>query len=334
MKDIGDIVGFYYQPWRYHHTTKHIDAIQSRLLKLNFNQLDEDAFYYASIFHDVVCEPGNTDNEERSNQLWLQWCAERKVSTTLKNKVSKLILLTADPRDCNIHTQLEREFVNADWNDMGTTHVITDEYAQWLNQYEEDIFREYQKFPIEQYVEGRKRFLINAHLNSITTNAVHDYLMPLVGRKRKIGIYAGSFLPFHIGHLNILRKAEKIFDKVIVAQGLNPEKKNLSRVGINNVKNVLLHHQVDTYDCQLVDYIQSKRSDYCEPVLIRGLRNGYDLNQETNLIRFVNEQANARGIAPIPIAYITCDREFEHISSSAIRMLNAEDASRYFPKEQ
>ena len=42
----------------------------------------------------------------------------------------------------------------------------------------------------------------------------------------KVGVYAGSFNPFHRGHYDILVKAEKIFDKVIVARGINPEKTN------------------------------------------------------------------------------------------------------------
>ena len=40
----------------------------------------------------------------------------------------------------------------------------------------------------------------------------------------RLGIYAGSFNPFHKGHYNILCKAEKIFDRVIIARGINPDK--------------------------------------------------------------------------------------------------------------
>lgn len=36
--------------------------------------------------------------------------------------------------------------------------------------------------------------------------------------KPKIGVYAGSFNPFHLGHYNILTKAEKIFDNIIIAR--------------------------------------------------------------------------------------------------------------------
>lgn len=330
--NLDDVVRLYDQPWRYHHTQKHIESIQKRILPLNLDDGDEDAFYYASIFHDAVYEPKASDNEEKSNALWLQYCDEEGVSQTLKETVSRLIMLTKHPRQAS--GILEKEFIHADWNDMGRTEVITDKYAEWLEEYENNIFREYQMFSVEDYVTGRTNVIKNAYINDLITKPVHDYLLPLATRKRRVGIYAGSFLPFHIGHLNILRKAETMFDKVIVAQGQNPEKKEINKIGLDNVTNVLQHHQVEAYACQLVEYIESKRSRHCEPVLVRGLRNGYDLNQETNLIKFVNEQAEARGIEKIPIVYITCDREFEHISSSAIRMLEIKDAQRYLPSQQ
>ena len=163
------------------------------------------------------------------------------------------------------------------------------------------------------------------------TDEVYNYLKAIVRRRKKVGIYAGSFFPFHLGHLNILRKAEKMFDKVIVAVGLNPQKEY--KGNYHNVPNILPHHQVDYYAGQLVEYVNSKR-DECDPVLIRGLRDGYDLAQEINLARFLDEQAVARRIERIPITYISSDREFEHISSSAIRSLMPEDAKRYIPERQ
>ncbi len=69
----------------------------------------------------------------------------------------------------------------------------------------------------------------------------------------KLGIYAGSFNPIHRGHLNILQKARRVFDKVIVARGINPEK------GI--AENTWPKFIEDNYMCQsyeglLTDYIE------------------------------------------------------------------------------
>lgn len=40
----------------------------------------------------------------------------------------------------------------------------------------------------------------------------------------KVAIYSGSFNPFHEGHLDVIKQALKLFDKVVIAKGLNPEK--------------------------------------------------------------------------------------------------------------
>ena len=52
---------------------------------------------------------------------------------------------------------------------------------------------------------------------------------------KTIALYCGTFSPFHIGHLNIVEKAERVFGKgnVLIAIGINPEKErsidNISR---------------------------------------------------------------------------------------------------------
>ena len=330
-----DIEKLYDQPWRYHHNRQHYIDMKERLIfsvKKEDRAADVVILFNAILFHDAVYEPFATDNEDKSVELWKDYMTKNSGNPMLNDEVSNLIMSTKHPEKCK--TPLEIAFRNADWNNMGIVHKIDDQYARWLENYEDNIFREFQKVSVEKYVEGRMNFLLKSFANGLITNEVFEYLRVLVKRKRRIGIYAGSFLPFHVGHLNILRKAEVMFDKVIVAQGMNPEKKNISRVGIDNVSDILGHHQVEKYSGQLVDFVQSMRNDYCDPCLIRGLRNAYDLNQETNLINFLNEQSDARGIKRIPIIYIHCDKEFEHVSSSALRMLEQIDMQRYIPENQ
>ena len=127
--------------------------------------------------------------------------------------------------------------------------------------------------------------------------------------KPKIGVYAGSFNPFHYGHLNILDKAEKIFDKVIIAYGKNPEKNNelfTRPTGISD-------HQIIEYHGLLTDMIDSLGYDV---TLIRGLRNSADLQYELTQFKFMQDLKS-----DIKTVNIFCDREFEHLSSSAIRTL-------------
>ena len=127
----------------------------------------------------------------------------------------------------------------------------------------------------------------------------------------KIGLYAGSFNPFHKGHYNILQKAEKIFDKVIIARGYNPEKKN----ELVSLPNIIMDRTVMAYNGLLTDFI--KTLPYTNITLIRGLRNSVDLQYEMNQYRYLQDL-----MPNIQMISIFCDKEFEHISSSGIRTLS------------
>jgi len=139
---------------------------------------------------------------------------------------------------------------------------------------------------------------------------------------KTIAIYAGSFNPFHIGHLNILYKAERIFgkDNVVVAIGVNPNKDKRSedevRKSCEELENKITRPVIYYYGEFLHEVIEKYENDGYNVVLIRGLRNGADLDYEVNQMRYVDDfKKNVNTI------YITCDKEYEHISSSAIRSL-------------
>jgi pantetheine-phosphate adenylyltransferase len=119
-----------------------------------------------------------------------------------------------------------------------------------------------------------------------------------------------------------LHKAEKIFDKVIIAMGANREKsKNLSDELFDDLKKQLPNHQVEKYEGVLTEFINS--FDY-RVTVIRGLRNGSDLEYEFNLLR-VLEDLNSE----IDIVYIPCDRRYAHVSSSVVRQLDMLDKQIY-----
>ena len=127
----------------------------------------------------------------------------------------------------------------------------------------------------------------------------------------KVAVYAGSFNPFHKGHYNILQKAEKIFDKVIIARGYNPEKKN----DLVALPNIIMDRAVMQYSGLLTDFIQ--KLPYENITLIRGLRNSVDLQYEMNQYRYLQDL-----MPSIQMVSIFCDKEYEHISSSGIRTLS------------
>ena len=142
--------------------------------------------------------------------------------------------------------------------------------------------------------------------------------------KPHIGIYAGSFCPLHVGHLDIIRQAQEIFDEVLVAKGINPEKSDkittryplpmnfLQRIGVNWT----------TYDTLLVDLIKRWEKDY-KVTLVRGLRNGFDLEQEQNFIAFL------KGMHKVRVVAFHSEPQFRHVSSSALRGLERFSDAEY-----
>ena len=167
------------------------------------------------------------------------------------------------------------------------------------------------EFSINQHVdflEYQKQRL--QFLETQTTNpnikALYDYVKI---NKPSIAVFAGSFNPFHKGHFNVLKKAEKLFDKVIIAFGKNPDK------SIRNwpIPQTISNRQHTEYHGLLTDHIDS--FGY-EVTVVRGLRNSTDFQYEQNQYRYIQE------LKPdIKIINIFCDKEFEHISSSGIRTL-------------
>jgi pantetheine-phosphate adenylyltransferase len=130
----------------------------------------------------------------------------------------------------------------------------------------------------------------------------------------KIAIYPGSFNPFHKGHLNILLKAESIFDKVIIARGVNPEKAESTF----ELPKTLHDRTIVKYNGLLTDCIEAIAKEYgSNPTVIRGLRNSVDLQYEMNQYRYLQDL-----MPEIKMVSIFCDKEFEHISSSGIRLLS------------
>ena len=168
-------------------------------------------------------------------------------------------------------------------------------------------FRLHQALRIEDYRRLRSDFLKTQENSRLNQDFIRQF-------SPGIAVFPGSFNPFHKGHYNVLQKAEKIFDKVIIAFGKNPEKD-----GARNwpVPAAIRNRQIEEYYGLLTDFVQTLGEDL---VVIRGLRNSTDFQYEQNQYRYMQEL-----MPNIKIVNIFCDKEFEHISSSGIRTLEKYD---------
>lgn len=101
---------------------------------------------------------------------------------------------------------------------------------------------------------------------------------------QRVAVYPGSFDPVTYGHMDIVQRGRKIFDKIIVAILHNPTKKALFTV---NERLEMLHDSMkdisgiefDTFDGLLVDYVQNKGAQ----AVLRGMRAVSDFEHEFQL---------------------------------------------------
>lgn len=147
----------------------------------------------------------------------------------------------------------------------------------------------------------------------------------------KIAIYPGSFDPVTIGHLNIIRRASNIFDKLIVCVMVNAGKNPMftleERVEfIRHVTADLPNVEVECSDELLAEY--AKRKGSC--VIVKGLRAGSDFENEFQMA-LINRKINP----DLDTMFLTAEHQYTYLSSSTVKELGSYgvDMSDFLPKQ-
>lgn len=147
----------------------------------------------------------------------------------------------------------------------------------------------------------------------------------------KVAIYPGSFDPITSGHLNIIRRAANIFDKLIVCVMVNSSKSPLftqqERVQmIRDVVSDIPNVEVD-YSCELLaEYAKQKGS--C--VIVKGLRAGSDFENEFSM-SIINHKINPN----LDTMFLTAEHQYMYLSSSTVKELAGYDVdlSEFLPEQ-
>ena len=147
----------------------------------------------------------------------------------------------------------------------------------------------------------------------------------------KIAIYPGSFDPITSGHLNIIRRAANIFDRLIACVMVNSakapmfsqqERVDMIRSVVHDIPNV----EVDASGDLLAEYARRKGS--C--VIVKGLRAGSDFENEFQMA-LINHKINP----DLDTMFLTSEHQYMYLSSSTVKELGGYDVdlSDFLPEQ-
>ncbi len=146
----------------------------------------------------------------------------------------------------------------------------------------------------------------------------------------KKAVFPGTFDPITKGHESVIKRAIPIFDEIIIAIGINPEKKCLFEIEkrIGWIKKVFKDYpsvKVETYSGLTVDFCKASKANY----IIRGLRGTTDFEFERSIALMNNKLENG-----IDTIFFMSMPEFIPINSSIVRNIyqNGGNTSLFVPE--
>ncbi len=136
-------------------------------------------------------------------------------------------------------------------------------------------------------------------------------------------VFAGSFDPPHLGHMDVVGKCNIMFDKVVVAIGVNDQKTysyplekrlEMLKAACAKYENVT----VTSFDGWLADFMKKVGTPY----YVRGIRDQKDYEYESR-----NFEINIKKNPDIQTLFVPCSKEVKNISSTRIKKLLSEGKS-------
>jgi len=158
--------------------------------------------------------------------------------------------------------------------------------------------------------------------------------MPLaerIGLSMSTAVYPGSFDPITLGHLNIIKRASKVFDRVVVCVMVNSAKRYLFSVEermelLRTVLADLSNVEVDHSEELVATYCEKQDSD----VVVKGLRAISDYESEVQMA-IINRKLNPN----LDTVFFPAHEKYTYISSSTVKEMAryGADLSEFLPRE-
>lgn len=331
-----EVLEMWNQPERHYHNLDHMADLFYQFNNdpavNSLNEYEQDVLLSAIVYHDAVYDPKYQfpKNEDLSKELWLQHFLYNRIigegedmDTAIMMGVSELIEATKC-HDAELSSEIAKLFVRWDLNTLTSSDltVLINAERKILKEYQFHDYADYRKGRIE-VLEKFKPFLLSINPDS----KIESLIQYVSARKLKIGIYAGTFHPMHTGHYSIIKRAEKVFDKIIIACGPNPlkpvtlEQKHYIK---KLQEEILPYHQVEYFDGLLTDYVQSKHTKYVEPTVIKGLGRPGDFENEKMQMRYMEDMDPT-----INLSFFISDREFDYVSSTGAKIVEQINPKTY-----
>jgi len=147
-----NLVKNYNSPGRTYHNLNHIHSLIHISTEFKSKIKDYDCLQFAIWFHDVVYNPLNSDNEEKSADLAMEELYKLNLPKTKVEKIIRMILATKSHNLLNNSDSDLNYFLDFDLSILGSNKLIYQKYAKQIRD-------EYRSIPDSTFYQGRKRVL-------------------------------------------------------------------------------------------------------------------------------------------------------------------------------
>ncbi|MBX9581319.1 MAG: pantetheine-phosphate adenylyltransferase [Gemmataceae bacterium] len=145
----------------------------------------------------------------------------------------------------------------------------------------------------------------------------------------RVAVYTGTFDPVHLGHLDIIERGSRLYDRLIVGVGINPDKATLFSIDervdlLEEVARPFGNVEVRKFEGLAVQFVRGAGAG----VMLRGLRTLSDMEYE-----FTMSLMNLNLDPGIETVFLMAKEEYSHVSSSLLRQIAAlgGDLSKFLP---